>query len=161
MGGVMLTCVDVGAWGRIGRVRRWVLLLMAVAVGVLVCGCSKSRSWRSRGEVDRVSVAWDPDKLELTKGFDSYVRYAFKVQDCQTGVIEMGDGERVKFWFVSHHRSRDWGCTKFVFADGTVRYLDGAFCCEVKLADERPKDRAALNAFLDTREGINPGPMGS
>jgi len=152
---VMLTCVDVGAWGRIGRVRWTMLLLMAV----LICGCGRSE--RSRKSVDRASVASDPEKLALVKGFNSYVRVAREVRDCEVGVIELGDGERVKYWFVSHHQSHDWGCTKFLFADGTVRYLDGAFCCEVQLADAQPKDRAGLNAFLDTREGINPGPQGS
>lgn len=155
MGGVMITCVDVGAWGRMRRVRWCVLLLMAV----LVCGCARRE--RSRSRVDRASVTWEPEKLELVKGFNSYVRVGKDVRDCEVGVIQIANGERVKFWFVSHHQSHDWGCTKFLFSDGTVRYLDGAFCCEVQLASEQPKDRAGLNAFLDTREGINPGPQGS
>ena len=44
----MLTWVDVGAWGRTWRVRRWVLLLMAV----LICVCARSeRSTKSCGAV--------------------------------------------------------------------------------------------------------------
>jgi hypothetical protein len=127
-------------------------LLMVLAT--VFCSCSSRESARSR--VERASTTSDPDKLTLEKGFDDYVRCSREVRDFEIGVIRLGDGTRVKYWFMSHHISRDQGCTKFLFEDGTTRFLDGAFCCEVQLADKQPWNRSALEAFLDNREGINP-----
>jgi hypothetical protein len=131
---------------------------LVMVLATMLCGCSPRES--SRARVERVSTTSDPDTLTLEKGFNDYVRCSRELPDYEIGVIRLGDGARVKYWFMSHHTSRDQGCTKFLFDDGATRFLDGAFCCEVQLADEQPGNRAALEAFLDTREGIHPGAGG-
>lgn len=128
-----------------------------ILIAMLCSGCSEP----SQSRVDQASRLHDPDKMALTKGTGNYMECTHTIPDFEIGVISLADGDRVKYWFISHHASGDPGCTKFEFPDGSVRYLDGAFCCEVRLSKQQPANREELETFLDTREGINPMVGGS
>ena len=132
--------------------RRALLLILAVGL----CGCREN----AREKVTEAAREYDPKALDLHEGFNDYVRCSREVPELEIGVITLGDRDEVRYWFASHHATRDQGCTRFEYSDGSERFLDGAFCCEVQLAEVQPANRTQLDAFLDSREGVRPGPGG-
>jgi len=128
------------------------LLLLAAFLPLASCGPRGV----SKATVDAAAAQHDPAKLKLWTSTYANVEEASLPSGVQLGIVPLGDGERVKFWFYSHHRGRDLGCTRFQYSDGSVDYLDGYFCCEVMLPGERLANRQALREFIAANDGEKP-----
>ena len=73
------------------------------------------------------------------------------------GSIQLGTGEPVHYWFMSHHQSGDFGGTVFQLPSGGVRFVEGYFCCEVQFPDGSVlRDEATLQTALDAMDGRSP-----
>lgn len=53
----------------------------------------------------------------------------------ETGALRLGDGHTVWWWFLSQHEGSERGGTVFEFDDGSVVFVEGWFCCEVRFDD--------------------------
>lgn len=125
------------------------LSLFVLACALMGCG---SRAYR---EVKRASRL-DPASLVLERAYNDYVRRAHLSDGTEVGIISCRDGSSARFWFRSHHLTRDDGGTWFRFSDGTEIFMSGYFCCEVQLP-ERPLDSLNdLRAFIQQHDGISP-----
>lgn len=127
---------------------------LAVAVSLAFTGCGAEGT--SKADVDAAAAKHDPAKLSLGPGGNAYAERKLLPDGIETGIITLGDGEQVKYWFKSHHLGNDIGCTRFEFIDGTAVHLHGCFCCEVLLPDARLADRKALERFVAARDGQSP-----
>ena len=76
----------------------------------------------------------------------------------EAGLITLGDGARVRYWFCSHHlvEGGDLGVTLFRLPDGTGLWMDGYFCCEMDPPDGSLVSVAALRSFAVAMDGRNP-----
>ena len=119
---------------------------------ILTTGCGRD----CRKYLNEVSKQFDPAKLELNQGFNTYVRRTHTEKGVELGYIVFADGDRAKFWFWSHHLSGDMGCTLFEFSDEKRIYMDGWFCCEVQLPETQLKSKAELKAFIHEHNGMSP-----
>ena len=126
--------------------------LLSMAILLLLLGCGE----KSREAVDIAATEIDPTKIELESASTAYSKRKFLDTGIETGMITLGDGETVRYWFQSHHHSDDIGCTRFQFSDGSVRYLHGGFCCEVELPKEQIASRAELAEFIADKDGLAP-----
>src|SRR5690606_8176811 len=98
----------------------------------------------------------DPTTLSLEVGGVPYGERIILPSGIEAGILTLGDGEKVKYWFKSHHLGDDLGCTRFEYSDGSVDYLEGWFCCEVLLPDSKIADRNVLRKFIAKNDGISP-----
>ncbi len=126
--------------------------LLLITLAVILAGCVS----RSQREVQRVSATCDPPSIPLAPGFNDYVRRAILPDGTEVGVIRCRDGSSSRFWFRSHHRTRDDGCTLFRFSDGTEVFMTGYFCCEVQLPEQQLASLAELRGFIQEHDGISP-----
>lgn len=110
----------------------------------------------SKGDVDASAAKNDPAKLSLSPGGNPYAKRKLLPDGTETGIITLGDGEQVKYWFKSHHLGHDIGCTRFEFVDGTSVHLNGWFCCEVLFPNPQLADRSALKRFVAAHDGKSP-----
>jgi len=110
----------------------------------------------SKVGVDAAAAKDDPAKLALEAKVTGYIESTRLPSNIETGIVTLGDGERVKFWFKSRHFDTDFGCTRFQYSDGSVDYLEGFFCCEVDLPGVRLADRKALREFIAANDGKEP-----
>jgi hypothetical protein len=117
-------------------------------------GCMKRGN--SKADVDQAAATHDPAKMDLEGSSGPTMKWDVVPDGIQTGIVTLGDGERVKFWFKSHHRTGDLGCTRFEFADGSAAHLEGEFCCEVILPGEAVADRGTLQQFIAAKDGRKP-----
>ena len=74
--------------------------------------------FRARIKVDFAAMRHDPSELKLSSSYPPLIQSASISNGLQTGLVALPDGEKVKFWFVSHHIAGP-GCTRFDFRDGT------------------------------------------
>ena len=119
-------------------------LLLAVGIAWLV--------FRARIKVELAAMRHDPSALKLSSSYPPLIQSASISNDVQTGLVALPDGEKVKFWFVSHHITGP-GCTRFDFSDGTRRYMMGSyFCCEVQIPVKDVKNRTELIAFIEAHD---------
>ena len=72
----------------------------------------------------------------------------------EAGLLHLGDGTDVKYWFINRHVQPGLGTTRFDFADGQTSYLHGCFCCEVALPEF--KDRSELQNYIAKWDGSPP-----
>jgi hypothetical protein len=129
-------------------------ILLILAALLTLAGCRPRGT--SKADVDAAAARQDPATLTLDTGATGYVKRTILPSRVETGIITLGDGERVKYWFQSHHLGHDLGHTRFQYHDGTVDYLEGYFCCEVILPDEPPADRKELKQFIAANDGKSP-----
>ena len=125
---------------------------LLITLVVTLAGCVS----RSQREVEQVSATCDPTSISLASAFNDYVRRAVLPDGTEVGVISCRDGSSSRFWFRSHHLTRDDGCTLFRFSDGTHVFMTGFFCCEVQLPEQRPASVAELRGFIREHDGISP-----
>ncbi len=119
-------------------------LLLAVGVAWFV--------FRARIQVELAAMRHDPSTLKLSSSYPPLIRSESISSGLQTGLVALPDGEKVKFWFVSHHVASP-GCTRFDFSDGTRRYMMGSyFCCEVQIPVKDVKNRSELIAFIEAHD---------
>ncbi len=126
--------------------------LIIITLVVTLTGCDS----RSKRDVERASAASVPTSLPLTPGFNDYVRRAILSDGIEVGVITCRDGSSAHFWFSSHHRTRDDGCTLFRFSDGLRVFMTGYFCCEVQLPEKQFASLAELRGFIREHDGVSP-----
>ncbi|MEK7951771.1 hypothetical protein [Luteolibacter soli] len=127
-------------------------LLLPAALFVLV-GCGPRGT--SKADVDAAAAQDDPAKLVLETKEEGH-RWALLPSKIQTGILTLGDGEQVKYWFKSRHLGNDLGHTRFQYGDGSVGHLEGYFCCEVEVPKERLGNREALKKFIAAHDGEEP-----
>lgn len=134
------------------------ILIGLVLVALLLAG--SQLFWHQRQEalrevVDLAASAADPAALDLDGG-SSFVSYKVLPDQTQAGFVNLPDGEKVKFWFRSHHLPPGKSYTRLDFKDGTRSYFEGYFCCEVMLPEAEVRSREDLLAFLQKNEGKDP-----
>ncbi len=95
--------------------------------------------------------------LELPGTLASIRRTQLK-DNIEAGLITLGDGARVRYWFCSHHlvRAGDPGATLFRLPDGSDLWMDGYFCCEMDPPEESLVSVAALRSFAPAMDGQSP-----
>jgi hypothetical protein len=125
--------------------------LVAIAA-LFLSSCSQDTT---REQLKKVSEQYDPARLVLQPGFNSYIQCAH-TNDTEIGIITLKDGSSSKYWFRSHHLTNDDGGTWFEMSDGTKIYITGGFCCEVQLTKEQPQSLQDLKNILKTHDGISP-----
>lgn len=129
------------------------LILTAMVIGIIL-----SVIWISqiaRIKVDIAASKCDPATASLPADTGFNVRSKTAPGGIQFGLVELKNGQHVKFWFLSHHHS-PLGCTRFDFADGESVYMKGAFCCEVQIPDDAIINESSLLKFIHTNDGIDP-----
>lgn len=105
--------------------------------------------FRARVIVDLAAMRYDPATMKLRVTDPPLIRSTPDSHPVQTGLVDLPDGEEVKFWFISHHVAGP-GCARFDFGDGTTRYMWGNyFCCEVQISDKVVKNRKDLIALVE------------
>jgi len=114
------------------------------------------KSSESRDLVIHSSLKHDPAEMELSTGSNKYIRRAILPDNTETGIIQISDGNEVKYWFRSHHLSNDLGSSKFVFSDGREKIVSGYFCCEVMFSQKEFRSVADFESFLTKIDGISP-----
>jgi len=108
----------------------------------------------SRRVLDETALTLDPKKLSLRQRTASPISSSFD-QMIEVGLINI-DGSEVSYWFISHHHTNDIGSTRFKFSDGSVRYLDGHFCCDVSIPISSLRSEMALIEYIQTHSGEFP-----
>ncbi len=95
--------------------------------------------------------------LELP-GSHAPVRRTQLQDNIEAGLIILGDGARVRYWFCSHHlvEGGDLGATLFRLPDGSDLWMDGYFCCEMDPPEESLVSVAALRSFAAPKDGQSP-----
>jgi hypothetical protein len=63
---------------------------------------------RGVGEVERASTS-NPASLSLERAYNDYVRRAILADGTEAGIISCRDGSSSRYWFRSHHLTRDDG----------------------------------------------------
>lgn len=94
--------------------------------------------------------------MKLEPAYNDYVRRAFLPDGSETGVIQLKDGSSARYWFRSHHQSKDLGGTIFAMSDGSEKFMSGCFCCEVQLPETQLASLDALRAFIRSADGERP-----
>ena len=98
----------------------------------------------------------DPATLKLVEAYNDYVRCVRMPDGTETGIVQLKDGSSAKYWFRSHHQSKDLGGTIFAMSDGSERFMSGYFCCEVQLPEMQLASLDELRAFIDKADGQRP-----
>lgn len=128
-----------------------VLLLSLI---LLLAGCSDSPA--TMQALKNIARDNDPAKLSLEEGFNKYVRRTQLNDHTETGIITLKDGSSSKYWFQSHHLTKDAGGTWFVMSDGQEMFMAGWFCCEVQLPEEQLESLPTLRQFIRKHHDIAP-----
>lgn len=128
--------------------RRTALLLVCLTLA----SCEKS----SRSYLERARKQNDPATMKLGPAYNNYVRRAFLTDGTETGIIQLKDGSSARYWFSSHHKSKDLGGTIFAMSDGSEKFMSGYFCCEVQLPETQLASLNELRAFIRRGDGERP-----
>lgn len=135
--------------------KKVLLLLLVIGLAVLI-GSRWPGPWQQvQSQVDRTAAAHDPAAIGMEHQESPLVHYTVLPDRSHAGLVNLPDGEKVKFWFRSHHLA-GVSCTRFDFADGSREYFEGCFCCEVMLPEETIRSRGDLMAFLQANHGTEP-----
>jgi hypothetical protein len=129
---------------------------------IFICTSSLLGSCQSESEKilqDRIqNQEFDFSKLAL--GYDNI---SYDLQDgIQYGLIELQDGEHVKFWFLSHHRTPDKGGTIYEYPNGEKEFSAGYHCCEIQFpgngsGSARPfRNVEEFRGFVNNTNGTSP-----
>ena len=70
--------------------------------------------------------------------------------------MDLTGGEKLKFWFRSQHLPPGISYARFDFYDGSRRYFEGYFCCEVILPEDQIRTKADLLSLLERNQGKAP-----
>ena len=132
--------------------------------GMVLCGLIATGFWysgqtQSRRKVLLAASLHDPSALALElPGAHASIRRTHLKDHIEAGLITLGDGSRVRYWFCSHHLvdGGDLGATLFRLPDGTDLWMDGYFCCEMDPPEESLVSVAELRSFAAVMDGRNP-----
>jgi hypothetical protein len=118
------------------------IVLVSFCVGASVVLISPT----SRSIVEDTRKLDFPSDEKMSIAPNGYVRRYIDRNGVEIGVIKLGDGDSVKYWFVSHHLGFGESITNYKLSDGQIMVTNGFHCCEVILDDEQPYDR---DEFVD------------
>ncbi|SMC58238.1 hypothetical protein [Moheibacter sediminis] len=133
------------------------LLVIVIFCIVLFFLFRKSESQRILEE-KLVTETFDFENFSM---HDKYV-ISNRKNDIQNGFILLKNGEKVKFWFLSHHLTSDDGGTIYEFQDGEQIFCEGTHCCEVQYFEfgknkrEELIDSKAFRAHVKKYDGSSP-----
>lgn len=110
----------------------------------------------------KLRFAIDNDKFDFTDlplGVDN-IHFAHK-GNIQFGLIDLLNGQQIKFWFLTHHCTSDIGGTIYEFPNGDKEFYSGLHCCEVQFFEKNFKslkfrDADDFRAYVKERNGIKP-----
>ncbi len=74
----------------------------------------------------------------------------------EIGILTLGDGSQAKYWFRSHHMTKDPGGTWFLLDNGERIFMGGYFCCEVEILAPDLASPTSLKAFIKKKDGVQP-----
>jgi len=95
----------------------------------------------------------DPLRNNLESNRDSLIQY---------GYLHLKNGEKIKFWFLSHHLVDDIGGTIYEFPNGEREFCSGMHCCEVQFYEfggeslEELKNSTNFRKYIKENDGIRP-----
>lgn len=91
--------------------------------------------------------------LELPDAHAS-IRRTQPKDSIEDGLITLGDGAQVRYWFCSHHlvEEGDLGATLFRLPDGSNLCMDGYLCCERDPPEDSLVSVAALRSFAEAMD---------
>ena len=112
--------------------------------------------YTTKAPLKTLSEKYDPSKLNLNQGYNSYVKNMHLEDGTEIGIIYLKDGTQSKYWFRSHHLVDDIGGTWFAMGNGQKKYMAGWFCCEVQLPKEQLASLKDLESFINEHHGISP-----
>ena len=127
-------------------------VILLITFTILLTGCAP----HTRSDLERISAVSDPSALTLERGYNDYVRRTILADRTEAGIITCRDGGSSRYWFRSHHLTRDDGGTLFHFSDGSKVFMSGWFCCEVQLPEQQFASLAELRAFIQEHDGVSP-----
>lgn len=114
---------------------------------------------QSRRQVLLASSLQDPSAMVLElPGPQVSIRRTPLTNNIEAGLITLGDGTRVRYWFCSHHLvgAGDPGAALFRLPDGSDLWMDGYFCCEMDPPREALVSLTALRSFVSAMDGQRP-----
>jgi hypothetical protein len=120
---------------------------------ILLSGCF---DYPTKNILMNIASKNDPEKLKLAEGYNKYIQRAYLKDGTELGIIYLKDGSSSKYWFRSHHLSKDIGGTWLFMSDGEKEYMAGWFCCEVQLPEQQIESLSALRKFIRKYDGISP-----
>ena len=131
------------------------LKLSLLAIPAALSSCSKSST---KSDLARVMHAQDPASASasLDGGIGSRQRRAILPDQTEIGLLTLGDGSQVKYWFRSHHLTQDAGGTWFLLSSGERLFMEGKFCCEVDIPAPSLASPASLKDFIAKNDGVRP-----
>lgn len=104
-------------------------IISLIILAILVSSCKNEIELELLEARKRISVV--ENKMEI--GYDRNVRRDVK-NGIEYGIIELENSAKIKYWFKSHDNSNNPnGMTLFELPDGSLRFIEGYFCCEVQL----------------------------
>lgn len=131
-----------------------------MVLGGVIAGVSwYSGRTQSRCQVLLAAALHDPSVMVLElPGANASIRRIRLKDNIEAGLITLGDGARVRYWFCSHHlvEGGDLGATLFRLPDGSNLWMDGYFCCEMDPPEESLVSVAALRSFAMAMDGQSP-----
>ena len=140
--------------------RKFLLPAFAAGIGWVLCEGlifpKLDRVGEVKSKLDQAASAHDPAAMKSANQAGSLVRSNSFSDGTQAGLMKLPDGEKVKFWFRSHHLPPGISYTRFDFSDGSRRYIEGHFCCEVMLPEDEIRTKADLLSFLKKNHGSPP-----
>gem|GEM_PF-1415050 len=101
----------------------------------------------------------DPSAMVLElPGAHASIRRTQLKDNIEAGLITLGDGARVRYWFCSHHlvEGGDLGAPLFRLPDGSNLWMDGYFCCEIDPPEDSLVSVVALRSFAEAMDGQSP-----
>jgi hypothetical protein len=122
---------------------------------IVLFSCCMSESERTlREKID--DEEFDFENLREGSGNMSYELKG----NIQYGLIEMKNGDFVKFWFLSHHCTSDKGGTFYEYPNGNREFYSGQHCCEVQFIenglDKEFSDIEEFRSFVKERNRVTP-----
>jgi|GEM_PF-1559676 len=129
------------------------LVIFALTVSLFSCQSASEK------ELTEAIEHSDFDFSNLGKEFDN-IQYSHE-GNIQYGFINLEDGQRIKFWFLTHHATSDIGGTVYEFSNGDRKFYAGYHCCEVQFYDngslgKKFKDEQDFKDYIAETDGIRP-----
>lgn len=126
--------------------------VLCLAIPLALSSCSRSST---RAGLAAVMKANDPATVTLD-AIDAHQRRTTLADQTEIGILTLGDGSQAKYWFRSHHNTKDMGGTWFLLDSGERLFMAGYFCCEVEIPGPSLANPASLKDFIAKNDGREP-----
>jgi len=88
-------------------------------------------------KLHEIRTATKFDKAKQKNGDTKNIKREFTKDGIEYGIITLENSEKIKYWFESHHISKDKiGGALFEMPNGKLEFIEGYFCCEVQLPNK-------------------------